>query len=132
MAVSLLWLSFAAANREADERHFVQPHHKSASLDYPASKESALMLSACRPENDGYFGGTFGDPVVLQYAFEMESYVNAEITEALNAVREHVMDVTVASTFPAVCSYRELNVGTNELKGVTGFQFGQDLDSIRT
>ena len=122
-----------AAQRMASQRHNVPPPNKSAEMEYPAGTESALMLSPCRPETDGYFGSTYGDPVILQYAFEMESSINADISEALDTVREQVMDVTVASTFPAVCSYRELSVTVpNDFKGVTGYKFGQDYEAIRT
>lgn len=118
----------------AEQRHNVPPPNRSAEMEYPASINSALMLSPCRPEKDGYFGGTYGDPAVLQYAFEMETDVNnAETSEALATVREHVMDVTVAATFPAVCSFRDLSasVALHDMKAVSGFQFGQDYDAVR-
>lgn len=116
------------------QRHNAPPSSKRAELGYPSNQNSALMLSPCRPEKDGYFGGTNGDPSILQYAFEMESHLTgADISGALAAVREHVMDVTVATTFPVVCSFRELSsvLATTETKGVTGLKFGQEYNAIR-
>lgn len=120
-----------------DQRHNAPPPHKTVNKKYPTTAvgvaSEKLMVSPCRPEKDGYFGSTYGDPATLQYAFAMESRMNADISEALFVVQEYVMDVTIASTFPAICSARDLSVSAAEnSNGVTGFKFGQEYAAIRT
>jgi len=130
--LSGVFVATTCAELTANDRHFVAPLDKTAEIDYSKSVESALMLSQCHPEADGFFGGTFGEPAIFLYAFAMDSFVNADIASALEAVREHVIDTLVVNTFPDVCSYRELSKNKNKLDGrVTGFKFSLDLKADR-
>jgi hypothetical protein len=138
-------LAVETMEQAMDQRHNGPPPEKSVSMEYPTTttakaaaattgvQAQELMASPCRPEKDGYFGGTYGDPAILQYAFAMESRMNVDISKALFVIHGYVMDVTVATTFPTVCSSRDLSFRANEnVSGVTGFQFGPDYDAIRT
>jgi hypothetical protein len=119
------------------QRHNIPPLNKNANIEYPNSQESKDMLSTCKPERGGYFGGTSGDPATLQYAFELESVMNADLSDALYMIREHLMDSIVSVTFPSICSLRDLspaNAPTDvvgDIVGVTGFKFGDNYDAVR-
>lgn len=125
--------SFADASL-ADTRHYVPPPVKHVAIQFPVYKSSELMVSPCRPEIDGYFGGTSGQPIILEYAFSMDSYENANIDDALEQVREYVMDLVVGAVFPKTCKTRDLQVRELQLVGkVTGFRFDDKMkrDNLR-
>ena len=135
--------AFDTATRE--QRHNTPPIQKHAQIIYPQSQESAQMISPCKPERDGYFGSTSGKPIILQYGFEMESIINSstDITDALDAIREHIMDVILSYTFPTICTWdRDLSTPNNnnnnqtvfisKIASVTGFHFEDDFDAVRT
>lgn len=69
-------------------------------------KFMALMESACRPEPDGYFGATFGDPVKLQYGFQLEAQPLSNIMGLLDIVEDKIVDGILQSAFPQVCGFR--------------------------
>jgi hypothetical protein len=133
IVISCRNLLFVAADL-AQQRHDVPPINKHAENEYPiaVSQDSELMLSPCKPDTNGYFGGTFGTPSTIQYGFEIESIMNGDISDALDTIREHVMDIMVSFTFPSICNYRDLSSKDNNhnVVGVTGFNFGQDYDAI--
>lgn len=102
---------------------------------YPVTQISALMQSPCRPEENGYFGGTSGFPNKIFYDFEIETRSGADIGQAVLVVQEHLMDVLLALTFPSVCSFDgdgpppEL---PKQQVGITGYRFGREpLDLSR-
>ena len=127
-------------------RHNIPPVQKHAKVVYPESQESAFIISPCKPERDGYFGGTSGHPSIIQYGFEIESTIegSADIMDALDTIREHVMDVVLSYTFPAICMVdRDLSTAdsnnnismtfsSNNIESVTGYHFEDDFDAIRT
>ncbi len=131
-------------------RHNKPPVQKHAKVAYPVSQESAYIISPCKPERDGYFGGTSGHPNMIQYGFEIESAIesSADITDALDTIREHVMDVVLSYTFPAICmidrdlsttddnndnnNNKTMTLLSNNIESVTGFHFEDDFDAIRT
>ena len=132
-----------------EQRHNIPPVRKHAQVIYPQSQESADMISPCKPERDGYFGSTSGSPTMIQYGFEIESIINrsADITDALDAIRERVMDVILSYSFPTICTLDRDLSRTNDsssssnnnrtilsfkIDSVTGFHFEDDYDAVRT
>jgi hypothetical protein len=118
----------------AMQRHNLPPLNKNADTEYPESQEFQDMLSPCKPENGGYFGGTSGDLATMQYGIELESAMNTDISNALYMIRENLMDSIVSVTFPSVCSMRDLSLTdapTKDIAGVTGFNFGDEYDAVR-
>lgn len=102
---------------------------------YPRTELSALMQSPCRPEENGYFGATYGIPSKIGYEFEVEARPGANLEQAVLVVQEHLMDVTLSITFPTICSYE--GDGQPPAKKpqdvvITGFRFGrEELDLSR-
>lgn len=141
---------YAESASDISTRHNIPPVQKHASLAYPVSQESAFIISPCKPERDGYFGGTSGHPNMIQYGFEIESTIesSADIMDALDTIREHVMDVVLSYTFPAICvidrdvsttdsnndgnNNRTMTYLSNNIESVTGFHFEDDFDAVRT
>lgn len=106
-----------------------------ALMAYPRTETSLLMQSPCRPEEDGYFGATYGIPSKILYEFEMETRAGADIDYAVEIVQEHLMDVVLSVTFPSICSYegdgRPPAKKTQDVV-ITGFRFGrEELDMSR-
>jgi hypothetical protein len=66
-----------------------------------------LMQSPCRPEPDGYFGGTYGTPVEVQYAIKVEATPLAPIQGIVEALEEKVTDEVLANAFPAICGFKD-------------------------
>lgn len=100
-----------------------------ADTSYPRTEMSALMQSPCRPEENGYFGATYGIPSKLYYEFEIESRRGTDLSQAILVVEEHLMDVVLAVTFPTICSYE--GDGRPPAKKdqdvvITGFRFGRE------
>lgn len=117
------------AGSGVDNRHNAPPPLKHPSVDLPMTKDNHLMSSKCRIGKDGFFGSTGGTPVLVEYGFELETMVNANVDRILDVIDERVMDDTLAFNFPDLCgvpSRRFLApAATSEPVGrVTGFQFG--------
>jgi hypothetical protein len=77
-------------------------------------KFMALMDSPCRPEQDGFFGATSGDPVRVQFGFQLEIEPLADIMEILDVIEDKVVDSILMNTFPNMCGLqrrRELSTG---------------------
>lgn len=121
----------------------LQAHHAStadtmertADESYPTTAISELMQSPCRPEEDGYFGATYGVPSKLVYEFEMEAMRGSKEEEALLVIEEHLMDMVLAVTFPTICSFKGDGLPpakkTQDVV-ITGFKFGREkLDMER-
>lgn len=66
------------------------------------NKFMALMESACRPEPDGYFGATFGQPLTIHYAFKLETEPLANVLTLLDVVEDKVVDVILQNAFQIV------------------------------
>ena len=106
-----------------------------ADTSYPRTELSELMQSPCRPEENGYFGATYGIASKLFYEFEIESRRGTELSQAIMVIEEHLMDVVLAVTFPTICSYegdgRPPAKKTQDVV-ISGFRFGrEELDMSR-
>jgi hypothetical protein len=150
----------ATADVRPLERHNAPPPRKVANLAYPVSAASAsaaattstdhLWTSPCRPERDGYFGGTSSSvktSPVVQYAFSLTTLPqdSGNLAPALDAIRQRITDAVVSATFPAVCSANRdwwpvapnnnnnnNNNTTLAHQGITGFHFVPDYDALGT
>jgi hypothetical protein len=63
----------------------------------------ALMDSPCRPEYDGFFGATSGDPIRLQYGFKVEVQPLSAIMDILDTIEDKIVDSILQSSFPEMC-----------------------------
>ena len=117
---------------ETNGQTLLEIRHRPPDLDrvadsvYPEFSESALLSSPCNPEEDGYFGGTFGDPVVFEYVFELETSIDADTPRALDVIRNHVVDVVVTDTFPQLCAVHRRRLRESrqaKQSQITGFKF---------
>jgi hypothetical protein len=137
-----------------DRRHNAPPPRKVANLAYPVTTAAStssttdhLWTSPCRPERDGYFGGTSSalsqTSLVVQYAFALTTLPqdSGNLAPSLDTIRQRVTDAVVSTAFPAVCSAaanRDLvssfsnNTTTLAQQGITGFHFVPDYDAIGT
>lgn len=70
------------------------------------NKFMALMESDCRPEPDGYFGATFGEPMTIHYAFKLETQPLANVVGLLDIVEDKIVDIILQNAFPQVCGFR--------------------------
>jgi hypothetical protein len=132
------------------DRHNEPPPRKVANLAYPVttaatSSTDHLWTSPCRPERDGYFGGTSAlspTSLVVQYAFCLTTLPqdSGNLAPVLDTIRQRVADAVVSTAFPAVCNAvnRDLvsstsnNTSTLAQLGITGFHFVPDYDAIGT
>lgn len=97
-----------------------------ADASYPKTEISLLMQSPCRPEENGYFGATYGIPSKVFYEFDFEARKSVDVNQALMILQEHIVDVVLSVTFPTICSYegdgRPPAKKTQEVE-VRGFKF---------
>jgi hypothetical protein len=134
-----------------DARHNQPPDPKPANQNFPITKFSDLMQSTCRPETCGYFGSTAGNPAVIEYGFQLETTLFADITQILEAIEEQVIDTLLAKTFPDICSgnggrrlsllslgftvneqasYLSTNTSGASSVSITGFQFSKSVADL--
>jgi len=66
-------------------------------------KFMALMSSPCRPEYDGFFGATSGDPIRIQYGFKVEVEPLSAIMDILDTIEDKIVDSILQSSFPEMC-----------------------------
>lgn len=78
------------------------------------------MKSSCRPEKDGYFGSTYGEPVRLTYGFRIETKPLSSIVDMIDLIEDRIVDSVLSKAFPTLCGYagRRLNTGR-----ASGFRF---------
>jgi len=122
------------------ERHTIPPPDFSAADAFPLlaiarqqqtlPQQQSVALQApafsCVPEADGYFGGTAGQPVGLQYGFVMETAIHGNRTAALSAVDSAVADAILSRAFPEVCGDMRRLTAQDEQGRPTGFRFRQE------
>mmetsp|Transcript_25601 Transcript_25601/g.73676 ORF Transcript_25601/g.73676 Transcript_25601/m.73676 type:complete len:164 (-) Transcript_25601:34-525(-) len=82
----------------------------------------SLMQSPCRPEPDGYFGATYGDPVKIKYGFRLEVEPLSSISDILDVIEDKLVDDVLSKSFPKVCGFRR---GRNLGHSSSGFRFYQ-------
>jgi len=83
------------------------------------------MFSSCRPEKDGYFGSTYGEPVRLTYGFRIETKPLSSIVDMIDLVEDRIVDNILSKSFPNLCGFGGYG-GRRELtsKGrASGFRF---------
>lgn len=78
------------------------------------------MRSSCRPEKDGYFGSTYGEPVRLTYGFHIEIKPLTSIVDMIDLVEDRIVDSILSKSFPNLCGFagRRLSEGR-----ASGFRF---------
>lgn len=77
------------------------------------------MHSSCRPEKDGYFGSTSGDPSRLTFGFRLETKPLSSIVDILDLVEDRIVDSVLSESFPELCGFRrKLSEGR-----ASGFRF---------
>lgn len=78
------------------------------------------MHSTCRPETDGFFGSTYGEPVRLSYGFRIETKPLSSIVDMIDLVEDRIVDEILSKSFPNLCSFggRRLSEGR-----ASGFRF---------
>ena len=82
----------------------------------------ALMESPCRPEYDGFFGSTSGEPLEVQYGFRLDTPPFSTIMDLLDVVEDRVVDSILSHSFPAQCGYRRREL-QRKLSTASGFRF---------
>lgn len=112
-----------------ESRHNEPPPRKHIGDVIPQSKFTHLMQSNCRPEANGYFGSTAGIPAVIEYGFQLETTMVANVDRILDIIDDSVMDEVLAGTFTSICGFqRRLNFEAipgsfvNDPR-ITGFRF---------
>jgi len=74
-------------------------------------KFMALMSSPCRPEYDGFFGATSGDPIRIQYGFQLEVQPLSAIMDILDSIEDKIVDSVLQSSFPEMCGLQHTRNG---------------------
>jgi hypothetical protein len=82
----------------------------------------ALMESPCRPEYDGYFGATHGEPIQIQYGFQLETQPLSSIMDLLDVVEDRVVDSILSNAFPSMCGYTHRQL-SRRLTAASGYRF---------
>jgi len=85
-------------------------------------KFMALMQSPCRPEHDGYFGATSGDPVKITYGFQMETKPLTTIVNLLELIEDKVADKLLSTMYPDDCGFRRRLLG-HRASGLRFYKF---------
>ncbi|GAX23362.1 hypothetical protein FisN_15Lh077 [Fistulifera solaris] len=134
-AFALCWLTSAvitiAADPLVEARHHAPSFKREAEERYSMHSETALVASSCRPEIDGFFGGTsskLGSPVQFDYVFQIESVESADLNKALVVIYDRVIDSILSDSFPSICSVpdRRLQKKADENSSrITGFKFNE-------
>ena len=77
-------------------------------------KFMALMSSPCRPEYDGFFGATSGEPTRIQYGFQLEVQPFSVIMDILDVIEDRIVDSILMNTFPEMCGLRQTRRAEDE------------------
>ena len=127
------------------ERHDVPPSRKEIPTTTREASTTALLVSTpCQVESDGYFGSTFGDPAILEYAVQLFTKNHDGSTlptlseEAIRGIRESIMESVIEDSFPTLCrsqrKTRRMDEGGHYLTPptasgmITGFWFAKDME----
>lgn len=87
-------------------------------------KFMSLMNSPCRPEYDGYFGATSGDPIRVQYGFKVEVQPLSAIMDILDVIEDKIVDSILQSSFPKMCGSRQAENPNRSLVHSSGHPSG--------
>lgn len=88
-------------------------------------KFMALMESSCRPESDGYFGATYGEPVIITYGFQLEAQPLSPIMDLLDIVEDKFMDDVLSEMYPELCGFRRRRL-THHASGLKFYKFHEE------
>lgn len=83
------------------------------------NKFMALIESPCRPETDGFFGATYGEPVKISYGFRLEAQPLSPILEVLDVVEDKIVGGILTNSFPQLCGFQR----SRRLASASGFRF---------
>jgi hypothetical protein len=78
------------------------------------------MHSSCRPEKDGYFGSTSGEPSRLTFGFRLETKPLSSIVDMLDLVEDRIVDSVLSESFPQLCGFRRRQLSEAR---ASGFRF---------
>lgn len=78
------------------------------------------MRSSCRPENDGYFGSTYDEPVRLTYGFRIETKPLSSIVDMIDLVEDKIVDSILSQSFPNLCGFSGRRLSQSR---ASGFRF---------
>ena len=116
MAISMLtaslpigWASKEMVDPNSKIRHSINTRPMELNVDVKETynnKFMALIESVCRPEPDGYFGATFGEPMMIHYGFKLETEPLANVMGLLDIVEDKIVDIILQNAFPQVCGFR--------------------------
>jgi hypothetical protein len=84
-------------------RHNTPPARKRVKEGKESSQFSYYMVSDCKPRATGYFGSTGGEPLILEYGFELETTLVAAMDKVLNIINDRIMDAIIVNTFSGMC-----------------------------
>lgn len=87
-------------------------------------KFMSLMNSPCRPEYDGFFGATSGEPIRVQYGFKVEVQPLSAIMDILDAIEDKIVDSILQSSFPKMCGSRQSGNRSRSLEHSSGHPSG--------
>lgn len=131
LAATALCLSGVQADGEVRHNSNTRPLELNVdAMSTYNDKFMALMKSPCRPEYDGFFGATYGDPISIRYGFRIETLPLSNIMDMLDVIEDKVVDSILSSTFPQMCGVHrrqleqqpERKLG-RQLSHASGFRF---------
>jgi hypothetical protein len=111
---------FLQVNQSSDDNEKaiqIQSRPKEINVDPRSTyneKFMALMSSPCRPEYDGFFGATSGEPTRIQYGFQLEVQPFSVIMDILDVIEDRIVDSILMNTFPEMCGLRRTRRAEDE------------------
>lgn len=127
----LLALCLSKVNAQKELQHYQVRHHtgnapEEKNVDAKKTYDHNFMKkmhSACRPEEDGYFGSTYGNSRKLHFGFRVETKPLSSIMEVLDLVEDRIVDSVLSESFPEICGFGGRRKLTSGLIRATGFRF---------
>jgi hypothetical protein len=114
---------FLQVNQSSDDNEKaiqIQSRPKEINVDPRSTyneKFMALMSSPCRPEYDGFFGATSGEPTRIRYGFQLEVQPFSVIMDILDVIEDRIVDSILMNTFPEMCGLRRTRRTEDEDEG---------------
>ena len=110
-------------------RHSVNSRPLELNVDAMATyndKFMALMESACRPETDGYFGATSGEPVKISFGFKLEAQPLSAIMNLIDIIEDKLVDNILSNSFPQICGFGRRRLDHHAASGFRFFKIEED------